>query len=167
MDRMTDLLSAREERVLLQEELLRVYGGVLLVHRVNMPGPEKGGPLALALFETMEAVLEETFGPETLASHKLLTAEGPTALRLVSGDADGLKGRAVALENTHPLGRFADLDVHIRGEGSLSRTKLGHEPRRCYLCGEPAHGCAREQRHPYEALVHHMEKALKSYETGL
>lgn len=137
----------------LQEELQKVYMKPLLTHRVNMPGKEKSTVLAQTIFDRMETALIQQFAGRILAEKMLLSAEGPVMIRVLDATPETLKAEAVALENEHPLGRFVDLDVYdLRGTG-LSRTTTGHEPRRCYLCDQPAQACVRSRRHSLEELL--------------
>ena len=78
---------------------------------------------------------------------------------VVEADAVDLKAALVALEDSHPLGRLWDLDVASR-QGSLSRRDLGHPARRCLVCDEPAHACARSQAHSRETLFAAIEAML-------
>ncbi len=161
---MEALLLAREERARLQEALLRQWGGALLVHRVNMPGPDKNSPLALQIFSAVEEVLEAAFGDSVRCARQLQTAEGPSGLRILDLPPELLKRQAVALEEGHPLGRLVDLDVHGDGVGSLSRTALGLESRRCYVCGQPAQACARSRQHSLEALLAVMQETWERFD---
>lgn len=103
---MEALLLAREERARLQEALLRQWGGALLVHRVNMPGPDKNSPLALQIFSAVEEVLEAAFGDSVRCARQLRTAEGPSGLRILDLPPELLKRQAVALEEGHPWGAW-------------------------------------------------------------
>lgn len=153
-----DILEAREERVFLQQELLKVYQRPLLTHRVNMPGKEKNTPVSRGIFESVEKELNKRFADAVLAEKMLVTAEGPVMIRVLDMNPESLKNAAIALEDEHPLGRFVDLDVYTVFGESMSRTALGHESRKCYLCSAPAHECARSQKHSLEELLGVMEK---------
>lgn len=154
----SDILDAREERVILQEELQEIHQRPLLVHRVNTPGKEKNNALSRGIFETVELALKKAFGDRVLAETMLLSAEGPVMIRVMAESAAVLKAQAMAVEEDHPLGRFVDLDVYDLGGASISRTVAGQEPRRCYLCGNLAHSCVRSQKHSTEKLLAFMEK---------
>ncbi len=144
----------------LQEELQKVYMKPLLTHRVNMPGKDKKTPLSRTIFDRVEIALIQQFAGRILAEKMLLSAEGPVIIRVLDATPEVIKAEAVALENGHPLGRFVDLDVYDLRGISLSRTITGHEPRRCYLCDQPAQACVRAQRHSLEELLAVMADAV-------
>jgi holo-ACP synthase len=75
------------------------------------------------------------------------------ALVTVDVDARDLKCAMVGLEDDHPLGRLWDLDVVDPVIGGISRSDLGQGPRRCLICGEPAHACARSRTHAIPDLL--------------
>lgn len=156
-----DILQAREERVQLQAELQKIYRRPLLTHRVNTPGENKDTPVSRGIFNAVEAALQEHFGGRIIAEKMLLSAEGPVMIRVMDETPEALKAEATTLENTHPLGRFVDLDVYGLDGVSLSRSALGVGPRSCYVCSEPAHGCARSRRHPVSELLAAMERAYQ------
>jgi holo-ACP synthase CitX len=60
---------------------------------------------------------------------------------------------AVRIENKHPLGRLADIDVLSNTGEPVARADLGLPPRACFLCGEPAVLCRPINRHSREALM--------------
>lgn len=154
-----NILDAREERVALQQELLKSHQRPLLIHRVNTPGPHKNTTVSRGIFEMVEAALREQLGDEVLAEKMLSSAEGPIMLRVVESSAATLKEKMILLEDQLPLGRFVDLDVYDVSGLSLSRTQLGLSPRSCYICSAPAHECARSQRHSLEELLKVIENA--------
>ena len=75
---------------------------------------------------------------------------GPELMELVGLAPEELKRRMTGIEQDHPLGRLADLDVLGRGDAaprSVSRTELGLPPRRCLICDGEAKACARSRAH--------------------
>lgn len=152
------ILEAREERVHLQQELQKIFQKPLLTHRVNTPGKIKDTPVSRGIFESVEIELKKRLKGTVLAEKMMISAEGPVMIRVVDMPPDALKAVAISIENEHHLGRFVDLDVYDLRGVSLSRSELGYDPRSCYVCSEPAHVCARSQRHSLEELLAVMEK---------
>ena len=75
-------------------------------------------------------------------------------------DGKALKEKAVALEETHPIGRFIDIDVTLIGEEkSLSRKDM----RKCYLCDRPAFICGRDKTHTTGQLLGFFNDKTQSY----
>lgn len=160
-----DLLKAREDRAAFQQDLLALYGKPLLTHRVNTPGPDKNLPASLGIFNAVEAALAHRLQDAVLFEQRLDSAEGPVMIRVVDMTAEALKAAAISLEDTHPLGRFVDLDVYSIDGTSPSRTEMGYAARCCYLCDHPAHECARSRRHSLAELLEEMEKGYRMYDT--
>jgi holo-ACP synthase len=92
-----------------------------------------------------------------------LDLTGPEALLVVDAKALELKGATVTLEDGHPLGRLWDMDVIDPDRGSISRRALKLPPRRCLLCGEAAHACARSRAHPLPELLGAIREKLSSW----
>ncbi|WP_319495697.1 citrate lyase holo-[acyl-carrier protein] synthase [uncultured Cohaesibacter sp.] len=147
------MLAAREARVRRREDGLAHYRQPTLTLSVVMPGPVKLCPLTSLLFEEALKAVPQAFAARGIAFEKLWSgspATGPEALFSVDTDGEDLKRAMVALEETHPLGRLWDLDVHGSDSRSISRRDLGLAPRRCLICEEAAHACARSRRHGLE-----------------
>ena len=157
------VLAARETRVRRRQEVLAGARWPVVSVLPVMPGPIKDCAASRALQDAALAAL-----PELCAQRgwpmRLLWKEtpptGPEALLAVETDAVDLKAAVIELEESHPLGRLFDLDVVDPRQGSLSRRDLGRSPRRCLICGEPAHVCARAQAHSLEALFEAMEARI-------
>ena len=90
------------------------------------------------------------------------SADGPYRLMISPLPARTLKRMAVRLENTHPLGRLADIDILAATGTPVLRADLGLPPRVCFLCGEPAALCRRKQHHPQETLMAFVGAMLQS-----
>jgi holo-ACP synthase len=87
---------------------------------------------------------------------------GAEALYVVNAKAEVLKAALVELESRHALGRLWDLDV-IGSDGLLSRSQLGIAPRRCLICQQPAHACARSQQHNLAELSAKIEEMVDDF----
>ena len=85
---------------------------------------------------------------------------GPEALFAVEAPSDELKRALIVLETAEPLGRLWDLDVIDPRLGALSRRSLGLPVRRCIVCDEAAHACARSRAHSLAELLRAIEVIL-------
>ena len=161
-----DMLAAREARVARQAAARAAFGLPLLSLSMVSPGPVKDGAHARQAFAVALARLDELFVREGWAvrSRKcVFAATGPEALYVVDAPPVAIKRAAVALENSHPLGRLWDMDVLQPDGGALSRSDIGESPRRCFVCGEAAHACARSRAHPLEALLREIDRMIEEY----
>jgi len=152
------LLQSRDERAARQLFLRRSYAGkTLLCLTVVMPGPEKRSARSKRIAEAAVEAVRKTFFPEYEELRDLET--GYEGYFIIDAPLLGVKRAAVALEDTHPLGRLFDLDV-AGPDGPLSRSAVGAEERRCLLCERPARLCMREHRHSYTELLAAIDSLL-------
>ncbi|AUQ25025.1 citrate lyase holo-[acyl-carrier protein] synthase [Dickeya zeae] len=163
------LLAAKERRHARQQQLLALHHATVVSLTLVTPGAVKDSALyrrgmgaAVAAFNDL--CLARGWGVPAQQLHWLET--GAEAYWVITKDALSVKAAAIALEEQHPLGRLWDFDVFCPKAGSVSRTLLAHEPRRCLLCDEPAHVCSRGQRHTLTAVVERIESMLHGWLDG-
>lgn len=148
-----DMLCARERRAARQREMLAGagVGESLLSITLSIPGPHKTSDVLERVFDALVSEVDRALeGVPVRDRLRTGGVSGPELLMLVELDARELKRRMVDIEQAHPLGRLADLDVLGRtGDtfGSVSRTELGCPPRSCLICDGEAKACARSRAH--------------------
>ena len=148
-----DMLDARERRAARQCALLADAGDgeSLLSITLSIPGPHKTSAVLERIFDVLVARVELAIADAPVRERcRLGGVSGPELLMLVGLDAHELKRRMVDIEQTHPLGRLADLDVLGRTGDTLfsvQRTELGCPPRSCLICDGEAKACARSRAH--------------------
>jgi holo-ACP synthase len=160
------VLAAREARVERQGQALARHGVPLLSITLVMPGPVKSGLLSRRIMQAALAAVDERLSRlrwPVLEREVLWLPTGPEAIYAINAPADELKLALVDLESRHALGRLWDLDV-IGLQGQLSRASLGIAPRRCLLCDEPAHACARSRAHPLPALLAAIREKVDAFD---
>ena len=160
------MLASRVARAARQRAALARWRHPVISVTLVLPGPRKAGAGPQALLEAalaaVDGLLAERAWPVEQAQARL-EPTGPEALRVVDADPLELKRALAALEETHPLGRLWDLDVLAPDRGSIARKELGLPPRRCLLCPEPAHACARSRAHPLPELLAAIEAKLEAF----
>lgn len=156
------VLTAREDRVRTQERLLDAYADhSLLCVNLNIPGPIKQSKKLIEVFDNLIYAIKEQIKDSLVAIERDDLDTGSVAYLVVHLPAEKLKRQMIALEEEHPYGRLADIDVLVlhRGNGahhqlkSISRTDLGFPPRTCLLCQRPAKECGRSRRHSVDELT--------------
>ncbi|MFP1742645.1 citrate lyase holo-[acyl-carrier protein] synthase [Lonsdalea quercina] len=160
------LLAAKERRAARQQALLTRHHAPLVSLTLVTPGPVKDSPLYRRAMEEAVAAFAALSREQgwQVAEHQLHWQEtGAEGFWVVDGDALAIKRAAVALEDTHPLGRLWDFDVFCPASGPLNRAGLDRAGRRCLLCDEPAHVCARSRRHPLPDVIARIEERLNAY----
>lgn len=150
-----EMLSAREERCRARGELREQTGLPSVTLTLNIAGPFKRDRTIDRAFEEALSLLHDVLAMRGFPAVKqrITRAEtGNEAILAVRADAETLKRLCCEIEELPELGRVLDLDVHDADGTPLSRTELGYAPRRCLLCGEDAHSCARSRTHSPEEL---------------
>lgn len=156
------LLESRDKRCAFQQQLLRQYKLPLVSFMVNMPGPVKRSPLSEKLHALGCSELKKTLGSKIIWSTVKILDTGCEGYFVVDLKAEKLKRLTCNLEDTHPLGRLWDFDVHTE-RGQISRTQLDIVPRTCLICNNPAPVCARSRAHSVKELISYIQKKADQY----
>jgi holo-ACP synthase / triphosphoribosyl-dephospho-CoA synthase len=93
------------------------------------------------------------------------TIEGLILFLSIDLSIEQLKNFCVDIEENHPLGRLMDIDV-MNVHQQISRRDLNLSPRRCFLCGEEAHVCVRQQTHSISDIDSFILDTFKNYLFG-
>lgn len=127
----------------------------LISVKANIPGPDKRIKESFLIVRHFTDELAERYG----AKPAFLDGEDGICA-VIPAVGNDLKQIAINLEEGCPIGRFADLDVYIKGgEHSLSR---GHM-RKCFICDREAFVCARQGNHTLEELLGAIKKGVREY----
>ena len=151
-----ELLASRERRAERQDAWLARHRAPVVSLTVVMPGPLKDNGWSRRAFAAATARFDRLCAERqwpVLSRGQRFPASGPEALYAVQAGAAALKAATIALEDGSLFGRLWDFDVRAPGLPALSRQSLGLPPRRCLVCGQPAHACGRARRHPLGQLL--------------
>ncbi|MCF4114979.1 MULTISPECIES: citrate lyase holo-[acyl-carrier protein] synthase [Dethiosulfovibrio] len=155
------ILAAREARWSLRKELSRSYGKPVLSLSMTVPGPNKSAPGIFWAIKVISDEVEKTMGSALSRRIDLDGADGPSVHWVVDLSGKELKKRALAIEESHGLGRIVDLDVLDENGAPLGRSELGFPPRRCLICDRPAKECSYCRRHGLSELLEEIEGILE------
>lgn len=147
---MEKILKARENR---QNNLLKMMNNdsVYVILKANIPGEVKRTNVARFLVNLFRKRLNETFFVKR--SRFFNDYDGFYDIYEINcDDIKNIKLLCVNIEDSAPLGRYIDIDVYQNSLKSISRSELGIDNRKCFLCDNDAHICARNQTHSYEEL---------------
>ncbi len=159
------MLYARDLRAAKQKHLIEKCGLPLVSFTVNTPGQRKNTPVSRSIFHEGCDVLTKILDMKGISPVYFEICKPDTgyeAYFLVDADVHILKAHMCQIENTHPLGRLFDFDV-IGQEGSITREALGYPKRKCLICGQDAHACARSRQHSVPELQEKILKMTKAY----
>lgn len=160
------LLAAKERRAARQADWLAHYQQPIISLTLVTPGAVKDSiryrnTMGVALQACDQLLWQNQW--QVKDRQVLWLPTGAEALWCVAHQAAEVKAHCAALEQTHALGRLWDLDVICPENGPVGRQSLGRGMRRCLLCDEPAHACARSRRHPVEQVVARVEKIIDDW----
>ncbi len=165
-DQVIRILKAREEREIKHRQLLEIYQGTLLALTLNIPGQNKTTPDALVAYEAGIRAVDKLFSSRrvnVLKYESSATDDGPHACWIVDTPSPKLKAWTMEIEENHLLGRLFDLDVLDTSGKTLHRDGMGKSQRKCLVCEEPAHACARSRRHDLIALSRAINNMVTRY----
>lgn len=147
------ILANKERRANRQLTLSEVYQDGIIGHiALNIPGYIKQSPQITAVFLAGWRQFIRRL-PEQVILFSEITADlptGPEGFMVLNGQYAALKEIAIKFEAEFAFGRLFDIDLLV-GKAStthkISRTELGYQTRRCFVCDQDAKECARAQRH--------------------
>ena len=158
---MEKVLKARENRQKNLKKLMK-KGYVYLILKVNVPGEDKRPIIAKFLINLFRKRIFRTFLVKN--SHFYSGFDGFYEIfEINSCEALSVKQLCINIEDNIPLGRYVDIDVYYESLTSISRSELGYDGRKCYLCDNLAHVCARSRTHSVIELKEKMEKDIIDY----
>lgn len=150
---LTEILSAREIRAQKQQALLAEYQKPLLCFTMNIAGPVKlDRDISMGFSVGSWLLLDRIPAGRLLHREEYRHHTGCEGYYMVDMPARELKALAMELEDIHPIGRLFDLDVLDTDGHKLSREEMGVPRRKCLLCDQDAHICARSRAHSVAEL---------------
>ena len=123
--------------------------------KANIPGSDKRVKESFLIVRYFTGELVGRYGGAPVI---LDGADGMCAVIPVKGE--NLKQTSVKLEEGCPIGRFADIDICLRGgQRSLSRGYM----RKCLICEKDAFVCARQGNHSAGELLDRIQSGAREY----
>ena len=160
------LLTAREERASLQQQLLTQYGQTLLcVTLTAVGGVKKNALLDYVFTKTLENLTALFMQLNITPTKEIIRplATGHEAFFVLPIDGRALKAATIELEESIPLARLWDLDVFDAKGNLLSRADFALPPRACLVCGNEAKICARTRKHAVDEIVAEMQSRAQRH----
>ena len=157
------MLAARDRRAAIQNMMLDREGGTCLVClTLNIAGDIKRTPMTAMLFRSGLEMLD-SLGFTAAGSRIIDEPTGSEAFRLLREDADQVKQKLEAVEESFPAARLFDFDVLMKDSSSGIRKLSRKVSRKCLVCGGPVSECARSRRHGLDAVRSVTEELLKDF----
>lgn len=150
------ILISREDRALMQKQIIEKYKQSLISFTLNIPGPNKDSIKYREIHkEGMKAIVNsiENNGYRVEFSKIIYKETGAEGFVSLDIDPVELKNITTKIEDTHELGRLFDIDVFDSEHNQISRNDLGTPSRKCLLCHENAKICGKLRTHSLEELL--------------
>ena len=148
---MHPVLDAREARAAHIKELMDAHPDkTTVILKTNVAGTDKNPPHMRFICAFFNDLMHRTFHRKIQLMGKRNSDDGNYCFYVIDERGAQVKARTIELEESTPLGRLVDLDVYHRT--SITRQDLQCEMRKCLLCDNYAHLCARNQTHSADEL---------------
>lgn len=157
------ILEDREKRYNIILELIEKHGLPVLCGKINYPGNNKNAKEAKEAFNILLKSIEEVFQSYTI--DKVITSgyDGSGVILVLNIESKAAKGKAVAIEENHSIGRIFDIDIYDTDGAPLSREDKGMQPRKCMVCGQNARECMKLKRHSLEETLKIVNGIINNY----
>lgn len=166
MTNLNELLLRREQRAFERQQLIDQYGKTLISFHLNIPGEAKDKLLyKVTLIEGLNALKKflDRQNIKMIFERIEFLRTGPEAIILVDTECYYLKELLIIFESMHPLGRVFDLDVYNEDGMPISRSEMGFEERKCYVCDDYAKVCARSKRHDINVIIEAIDDIMTGF----
>lgn len=157
-----DILSARDERAENQRAMLERHGRPLVSFTLNIAGSIKLDEDILRAYREGRSRIENVLNINRLAVldvREKIAFTGCECLWSVDANAAEIKRRMQMIEEADEIGRLFDIDV-IAADGCKIERKTA---RKCLICAEDVHICARSRRHSAEELFERAKEIIRRH----
>ena len=148
---LSEILTAREERVAIQNALLAEYRVAVISFTMNIAGPVKVTALSHRAFLWGMDQLRLGFLQNKMQVKKEFSRHLPTGDEgyfAIDAPAERVKALCVEIEEANRMGRFFDMDVI----GTDGRKLERDSERDCIVCHKPGRDCASRRLHTVSEL---------------
>lgn len=153
-----EILSGREKRFALQQEILYKYRLPMVFATINYPGLLKNDSISQIIFNEM---LHEIKAWPFLYTSQGVNGAGPFFIGVTENLALDIKKKAMQIEKSHRLGRLFDIDVIDFPYRKLSRLEGSDLARTCLICNRDYRICTREKAHSVAELQEEIRKMVE------
>lgn len=143
---MNTILDAREQRSIHIRELMNAnkYKSIVIL-KANVPGTNKNLMKMRFICNLFHELISNEFGEKITEVGKIKSEDGNYIYYVVDEIGTIVKEKTILLEDDNQLGRLIDIDVYHNKP--ISRDDISCEMRKCLICDNYAHMCARNQTH--------------------
>lgn len=160
---MDKILEDREKRYNIILGLIQKYRLPVLCGKINYPGNNKNTKEAQKAFDILLKHVEDEFHGSAIEKTVTSGCDGSGIIFALNMEAKAAKEKAVAIEESHSIGRIFDIDIYNVDGAPLSREDKGLQPRRCIVCGQNARECMRLRKHSLEEILKTINEIINNY----
>lgn len=159
---MDAILQARETRSKHIQALMEEYPNkTVVILKANVVGKEKNPRQMRFICAFFHAMMQRTFGAKIVAMEKIESLDGNYCYFVIKENGLLVKARTIEIEEYNKLGRLIDLDVYDKK--SIGREELQCEMRKCLICDNYAHLCARNKTHSEDEINQKVKSIIDNF----
>ena len=148
---MNKILRAREIRAEHIQKLMDSNRNkTIVILKSNVVGVNKNPKHMKFICMFFNDIVLNTFNDKIIDYGRKFSDDGDYCYYVINELGSLVKVRTIEIEEHYQLGRLIDIDVY--NEKSISRQDLSCEMRRCLICDNYAHICARDKVHTEEEI---------------
>jgi len=161
---MNKILEAREERAEHIKKLMQDNPHkTVVVLKKNVVGTNKNPVHMMFICNYFNEIVLKTFSGKVIEYGKRRSFDGDYCFYVINELGTQVKERTIEIEESCRLGRIIDIDVYH--EKSISRRDMSCEMRKCLICDDYAHICARNKTHSPEEILGKIEEIIEEFLT--
>lgn len=164
---MKDILDAREERWLNTNKLIDKFDLPIIIITLNIPGADKSKEEYLYAHNAIKKDFKGYLNKQGLAVlyfESRLNKDGPETFLVVNKDSKTLKEIGIKFEQSHLLGRIADIDIQDKNK-VWSRRDFGLKERKCLICDNSARTCILSGEHSLKEILLSIDEFIFNYKS--
>lgn len=152
-----------DKRELFRETLVKRFNMPLVVIKVNYPGTNKSNDITNNIIENLDEIVSDIFSPFIFFKILRITEDGPVLILVINEDATEIKKTTIEIEDKHILGTCVNIDVYDKNTKKISRKDLGHDLRKCCICGNEVKQCIEEKKHSQDQVIQYIVGKYREY----
>lgn len=163
---MSRILDAREKRSVHIKDLMDNNIGLsIVIMKANVPGINKNPGNMVFICRYYGELIMNTFKKNIVKSEQIKSLDGDYMYFIIKESGNIVKEKTILLEEKSILGRLIDIDVYDKH--AITRSDLECEMRKCLICNDYAHLCARSKAHNNEDVFKRIDDIISEFLTDL
>lgn len=161
---MNEILQAREDRSNHIQTLIKDNDyKTIVVLKANVPGIDKNIPKMRFICNFYNKLIHDTFNDAIEYSERVESLDGNYIYYIINETGNMVKEKTIIIEDENRLGRLVDIDVYYNKP--ITREELSCEMRKCLICNNFAHICARSKAHSEEDIFSEIDRIIDDFLT--